>query len=202
MLNSYYSPGVLEAGCDEAGRGCLAGPVFAAAVILPENFNHPSVNDSKKLSASQRETAVEVIRESAISYAVSLVDVQEIDMLNILKASIVAMHRALDQLSPEPEYILVDGNRFIPYKHIQHRCIIKGDAQYTSIAAASILAKTTRDNYMKKLHGQFPGYCWNQNKGYPTLAHRKAIREYGISPHHRRTFRLFNEQTRIDVFKQ
>jgi len=202
MLNSYYSPGVLEAGCDEAGRGCLAGPVFAAAVIMPANFNHPFLNDSKKLSARQRETAIEIIRESAISYAVSLVDVQEIDRFNILRASIIAMHRALDKLSPEPEYILVDGNRFIPYKHIQYHCIIKGDAQYTSIAAASILAKTTRDNYMKRLHGQFPGYCWNQNKGYPTMVHRKAIRELGISPHHRRTFRLFNEQTRIDVFKQ
>ncbi|MBN1132168.1 MAG: ribonuclease HII [Bacteroidales bacterium] len=200
MLNSCFMTGVIEAGCDEAGRGCLAGPVFAAAVIFPGDFNHPLLNDSKKMSSLQREKAADIIKKTALSYALGQADVKEIDRLNILKASIIAMHRALDQLSIFPEHIIVDGNRFTPYRHIKHQCIVKGDGKYTSIAAASILAKTERDSYMNLLHRQFPLYGWNRNKGYPTEAHRKAINDYGISPYHRRTFRLYNEQIRIPDF--
>lgn len=197
MLKTNFLQGKLEAGCDEAGRGCLAGPVMAAAVILPENFNHPLLNDSKKLTAGQREEAAGIIREHAVSYAISSVEVREIEKINILNASISAMHGALAQLDPEPEVILVDGNRFIPFRQIEHHCIIKGDGIFTSIAAASILAKTARDEYMADLHMSFPQYGWNRNKGYPTLQHRAAIREHGITPHHRRTFRLSGEQLRI-----
>jgi len=197
MLKTNFLKGRLEAGCDEAGRGCLAGPVVAAAVILPENFNHPLLNDSKKLTAGQREEAAGIIRENAVSYAISSVDVREIERINILNASISAMHGALAQLDPEPEVILVDGNRFIPFRQIEHHCIIKGDGIFTAIAAASILAKTARDEYMADLHMSFPHYGWNRNKGYPTLQHRAAIREHGITPYHRRTFRLSGEQLRI-----
>ena len=189
MLKTFYLAGIFEAGCDEAGRGCLAGPLFAAAVIMPDDFNHPLLNDSKKLSGKQREVAASIIRESAISYAVSQVEAEEIDQINILNASILAMHKALDKLKRIPGHILVDGNRFKPYRDIKHLCIVKGDGKYTSIAAASILAKTARDYYMKGLHEEFPVYRWDQNKGYPTQAHREAIMENGITPHHRRTFR-------------
>lgn len=201
MLKTNFLQGKLEAGCDEAGRGCLAGPVVAAAVILPENFNHPLLNDSKKLTAGQREEAARIIKEHAVSFAISSVGVREIEKINILKASISAMHGALAQLEPEPEVILVDGNRFIPFRHIEHYCIIKGDGIYTAIAAASILAKTARDHYMAELHRSFPQYCWDRNKGYPTQHHRAAIREHGITPHHRRTFRLSGEQLRIRFSK-
>lgn len=197
MLKTYFSKGVLEAGCDEAGRGCLAGPVVAAAVILPDDFNHPLLNDSKKLSEKQREEAAVIIKEKAISYAVGQVEVEEIDQINILNASIRAMHKALDQLNKMPAHILIDGNRFKPYKDIKYLCIVKGDGKYTSIAAASILAKTSRDHYMKALHEKFPVYCWNQNKGYPTKVHREAIGENGITPHHRRSFKMAGNQMRI-----
>jgi ribonuclease HII len=198
MLKTFYSANTLEAGCDEAGRGCLAGPVFAAAVILPNDFNHPLLNDSKKLSGKQREEAAAIVKEGAISYAVAQVDADEIDKINILNASILAMHKALDQLNPLPAFILVDGNRFKPFRNIKHICIVKGDGKYTSIAAASILAKTTRDYYMKALHKEFPAYCWDRNKGYPTMAHREAIMENGITPYHRRSFRLAGHQMRLN----
>ena len=198
MLSTFYSEGITEAGCDEAGRGCLAGPVFAAAVILPRDFNHPLLNDSKKLTALHRAEAAEIIKQSAIAYAVSSIDVMEIDRLNIFKASFLAMHRALDQLGVVPGHIIVDGNHFIPYRKIQYRCIVKGDGKYTSIAAASILAKTGRDDYMNALHEEFPHYGWDKNKGYATGAHRNAIREHGVTLHHRRSFRLFSEQMRIE----
>ncbi len=190
MLASHYSPDQIEAGCDEAGRGCLAGPVFAAAVILPKGYSHPLLNDSKQLSAKQRYQAREIIEDEAEAWAVAQVDPEEIDQLNILRASFTAMHRALDQLSPRPELLLIDGNRFIPYGETPYHCIIKGDGKYLSIAAASILAKTYRDDLMLSLHEQFPQYAWNSNKGYPTVAHRSAIAQHGPTEHHRRSFRL------------
>ncbi|MEM1319178.1 MAG: ribonuclease HII [Bacteroidota bacterium] len=190
MLENYYEPSVIEAGCDEAGRGCLAGPVYAAAVILPPDFEAPLLNDSKQLREKQREQLREQIEAEASAWAVGIVGPEEIDDINILNASFLAMHRALDQLSTRPQSILVDGNRFQDYQRIPHHCMIKGDGRFMSIAAASILAKTYRDDYMKQLAKQFPGYGWERNKGYPTVAHRQAIQEHGVTEHHRRSFKL------------
>lgn len=188
----------IEAGCDEAGRGCLAGPVFAAAVILPDNFYHEKLNDSKQLSEKEREELRIYIEEKALSYAVATCSIQEIEELNILWASVKAMHKALDKLTVRPEFILVDGNKFRPYKDIPHNCIIKGDATYMSIAAASILAKTYRDKYMEEIHAEYPVYLWNKNRGYATKAHRDAIRVHGITPHHRQCFTLLDNQLELD----
>lgn len=201
-LKAYYKSDALEAGCDEAGRGCLAGPVFAAAVILPPDFENPHLTDSKKLTAKQRLAARTIIEENAISWALAMVNNQEIDEINILNASFLAMHRALDQLKKVPEHILIDGHRFTPYKSIPHECIIKGDGLYLSIAAASVLAKTYRDEYMLKIHEQFPQYRWNKNKGYPTKDHREAIREHGITPFHRRSYNLLDRQQKIPFPEQ
>lgn len=190
MLQPYFSLDGPEAGCDEAGRGCLAGPVFAAAVILPPDFSHPLLNDSKQVSEKNREELRTVIEAAAISYAVAHVSPQEIDRINILKASFRAMHLALDALTVTPRLLLIDGNRFTNYRRIPHRCIVKGDAIYASIAAASILAKTARDCYMKELHQACPQYGWDENKGYGTAVHRAAIKRYGFSPHHRMSFKV------------
>jgi len=194
MLLSRYQDVLVEAGCDEAGRGCLAGPVFAAAVVLPTDFRHPLLTDSKQLSASQRAELRLVIESSASAFAVASVSPQEIDRINIHNASYLAMHKALDALTQKVEYIIVDGNRFIPYHQIPHCCIVKGDGKYLSIAAASILAKTYRDDYMENLAAEFPEYGWSQNKGYPTVQHRNAILQHGVTPHHRRTFRVTDPQ--------
>lgn len=193
-LKKYYKRGTVEAGCDEAGRGCLAGPVVAAAVILPAKFNHPLLNDSKQLSERQRDTLRPIIESEAVSWGVGIVSVEEIDDINILNASFLAMHRAVDQLVERPELLLIDGNRFNAYAGIAHACIIKGDAIFRSIAAASILAKTHRDEIMERLHDEHSFYGWNSNKGYPTRAHRDAIREFGSTPHHRMSFTLLPEQ--------
>lgn len=184
-----------EAGCDEAGRGCLAGPVFAAAVILDKQFNHPLLNDSKKLTEKQRLVLRADIEKYAQAFAVADLTNQEIDQINILKASFKAMHKAVEQLHPQPELLLIDGNRFTPMKNIPHICVVKGDGKYQSIAAASILAKTYRDEYMCELHKQFPVYHWNQNKGYATQKHYDAIEQYGITPYHRKSFRLYRPLT-------
>lgn len=197
MLKSHFLPGILEAGCDEAGRGCLAGPVFAAAVILPEHYRNPVLDDSKKLSARTRAMLRPVIEREALSWAVASVDNEMIDEVNILRASIMAMHLALNKLSVVPRHILVDGNRFYPYRAIGYHCIIKGDGIYASVAAASILAKTCRDEYMIALHNRFPDYGWDRNKGYPTAEHRSAIRKFGVTPCHRKSFSLFNDQLKI-----
>ncbi|HLR38202.1 MAG TPA: ribonuclease HII [Chitinophagaceae bacterium] len=197
MLHSYRRKNRREAGCDEAGRGCLAGPVFAAAVILPEKFKHPLLDDSKKLKEKDRDLLRTVVEKEAISYGVAHIDNEEIDQINILNASFRAMHFAVEQLSEKPNFLLIDGNRFTPYPNIPHECIIKGDGKYASIAAASILAKTYRDEYMKHLHKEFPMYQWEKNKGYPTKVHRKAILEYGATPFHRKSFRLFPKQLRL-----
>lgn len=197
MLDSFLHDNTIEAGCDEAGRGCLAGPVFAAAVILPTNFSNEMLNDSKKLSEKKRYLLRETIEKEAISWAVGIVDHEEIDKINILNASFLAMHRAVDQLKTKPEHLLIDGNRFNPYKNIKHTCIIKGDGKYASIAAASILAKTYRDDFMMKIHEDFPYYDWNSNKGYPTKKHRIAIREHGISSFHRKSFGLLPDQMEL-----
>ncbi|MFT7614094.1 MAG: ribonuclease HII [Parvicellaceae bacterium] len=189
MLLPYLKKGRVEAGCDEAGRGCLAGPVSAGAVILPENFDHPLLNDSKKLTQKQREFLRPIIIKEAIAWAVSFVHHEEIDEVNILNASFLAMHRAVDQLKTKPEFLLIDGNRFNKHS-IPHECIIKGDGKIKSIAAASILAKTFRDEYMQKIDLEFPFYSWSQNKGYPTKVHRAGIKEHGPSPYHRMTFKL------------
>jgi ribonuclease HII len=199
-LLSYHTPGRLEAGCDEAGRGCLAGPVFAAAVILPEDFYHPLLNDSKQISEKHRTLLRAVIEEEALYWAVAQIDPGEIDRINILKASILGMHRALDGLKAQPEFILVDGNKFYPYPNIPHECVVKGDGKFASIAAASVLAKTHRDACMEELHTQFPQYHWDKNKGYPTAAHREGIRKHGPSPHHRRSFTLLPEDRQIKLF--
>ncbi len=191
-------PGRLEAGCDEAGRGCLAGPVFAAAVILPHNFHCDGLNDSKQLSEKERAKLRIIIEKKALCYAVEACSPAEIDEINILWASVKAMHRALAHLAIPPEHILVDGNRFRPFGNIFHTCVIKGDAKYRSIAAASILAKTYRDEYMQQLHKAHPAYDWHRNKGYPTKAHREAISQYGITPHHRKSFRLIEPQLILD----
>lgn len=190
MLLAHYQTDLREAGADEAGRGCYAGPVFAAAVILPENFYHPLLNDSKQVSVKDRELLRAVVESAALSWAVASVDHAEIDKINILKASFKAMHLAIDQLKPKPELLLIDGNRFIPYPFTPHQCIIRGDGKYASIAAASILAKTHRDQYMKQLHEEFPQYGWDRNKGYGTLAHRTAIEEYGLCKYHRKSFAI------------
>lgn len=188
-LLSFHHPDLSEAGCDEAGRGCLAGPVFAAAVILPDDFFHPWLNDSKQLTERRRDALRPIIERESLAWAVARLDAGEIDRLNILKASLAAMHRALDGLAPRPEFILVDGNRFLPYTNTPHLCVVKGDGKYAAIAAASVLAKTHRDEFMLQLDVEFPQYDWRTNKGYPTLAHREAIRRHGTSPFHRRSFR-------------
>ena len=198
-LKKYLNKGLTEAGCDEAGRGCLAGPVFAAAVILPENFNLPLLDDSKKLSKKIRYELRNVIVATADSYAVAYINNKTIDKINILNASFLAMHKAIEQLEIKPDFLLIDGNRFTPYKSIPYSCIIKGDGKFSAIAAASILAKTYRDDFMEKIHSTFPEYDWVNNKGYPTVKHRNAISENGITPYHRKTFRLLNNQKKIDL---
>ena len=194
MLKAYHKKKQTEAGCDEAGRGCFAGPVCAAAVILSKNFYHPELNDSKQLTAEQRETLRVYIEKKALFYAVAMVDNDEIDTINILRASFKAMHLALEQLPVEPALILVDGNRFTAWKNVKHECIIKGDGIYASIAAASVLAKTYRDKYMRELHEEFPYYNWAQNKGYGTPEHRRAIEEYGLCKYHRKSFNIVSAQ--------
>lgn len=196
-LQNSFTNTALEAGCDEAGRGCLAGPVVAAAVILPTDFYHPLLNDSKQVSKTNRELLRQVIEKESLTWAVAACSPEEIDVINILNASFLAMHRALDQLNTQPEHILVDGNRFKKYKDIAHTCMVKGDARFTSIAAASILAKTHRDEIMQNLDAQFPGYGWQTNMGYPTIAHRKAIEKNGATPHHRMSFRLLKDQLEL-----
>lgn len=199
MLLPYYREGIIEAGCDEAGRGCLAGPVYAAAVILPPDYHNDLLNDSKQLSEKRRNELRAIIERDAVSWAVGIVDNQEIDQINILNASILAMHRALDQLTVCPQEIIVDGNRFKPYRDIPHTTIVKGDGKYMSIAAASILAKTHRDECMLALHQQYPQYHWDSNKGYPAPVHRQAIRLHGTTPYHRLTFQLLPpEQMMLD----
>lgn len=198
MLSKKYQDKLVEAGCDEAGRGCLAGPVFAAAVILPPDFEHDLLNDSKQLTESNRFMLRDVIEKQAVAYAVGICTAQEIDEINILNASFLAMHKAIEQLSVPPELLLIDGNRFKPYKNIDHYCIVKGDAKFMSIAAASILAKTYRDEYMENIHYEFPMYKWAKNKGYPTKEHRDAISEFGSCVHHRNTFTLLPKQLKID----
>lgn len=209
MLKSCYYEGKIEAGCDEAGRGCLAGSVYAAAVILPPDYQNELLNDSKQLSEKRRYLLREQIERDAIAWAVGIVSPEEIDKINILNASILAMHRALDQLSVRPEAIIVDGNRFKPYKDpsiseglgetLPHTCIVKGDGKYLSIAAASVLAKTYRDDYMNAIAEEYPQYDWSSNKGYPTKKHREAIREYGITPYHRKSFNLLGEPMELDL---
>ena len=198
MLQRYLIEGRIEAGCDEAGRGCLAGPVCAAAVILPPDFHNDLINDSKQLTEHQRELLRPVIERDALAWAVAMVSPQEIDRINILRASITAMHRALDQLTVRPEGILVDGNRFFPYHDIPHTTIVKGDGKMLSIAAASILAKTHRDEFMRQLDKEFPQYGWARNKGYPTPDHRAAIATHGATEHHRHTFQLLPQPTLFD----
>lgn len=199
MLLPYFQDELIEAGCDEAGRGCLAGPVFAAAVILPKNFSHEVLTDSKQLCEKTRYELRNYIESEALGYAVAMVDHQEIDRINILNASFRAMHLALEQLTIRPGFILIDGNRFKPYQQIPHQCVIKGDAKYFSIAAASILAKTYRDDHMSRLSEEHPEYDWCNNKGYPTIRHRNAVISYGMSPYHRRTFRVTNPQLTLPL---
>jgi ribonuclease HII len=200
MLTSFFDKRLTEAGCDEAGRGCLAGPVFAAAAILPKDFSHPLLNDSKQLSEKKRYEARAIVEKEAICWAVGQVSPSEIDEINILNASFLAMHRALDQLSSRPELLLIDGNRFKPYGKIPFHCIVKGDSKYLSIAAASILAKTYRDDYMMQAATKYPYYEWAKNKGYPTKAHRLAIQQHGPCRHHRRSFRLLPEAEQGKLF--
>ena len=214
MLEAYYKEGLIEAGCDEAGRGCLAGPVFAAAVILPSDFRNEMLNDSKQLTEKKRYQLREVIEREALAWAVGIVDNKEIDKINILNASILAMHRALDQLTIRPEYIIVDGNRWKPYqeltandnvsdndnepKVVPATTIVKGDGKYLSIASASILAKTYRDDFMLRIHEEFPQYHWDKNKGYPAKVHREAIRQYGTTPYHRMSFNLLGDTQQLE----
>lgn len=198
MLEAYYTKDVVEAGCDEAGRGCLAGPVFAAAVILPPDFKSELLNDSKQLSEKNRYALRPLIEQEAISWGIGVVTAPEIDAINILKASFLAMHRAIEQLKVQPQALLIDGNRFTPYKEIPFTCMVKGDGRFLSIAAASILAKTYRDDYMLQLAEEYPSYGWQQNKGYPTRAHREAISKHGITPYHRKTFTLLPSQLTLD----
>ncbi len=193
MLASHYYEGKIEAGCDEAGRGCLAGSVYAAAVILPDGYQNELLNDSKQLSEKKRYQLREIIERDAVAWAVGIVTPEEIDQINILNASILAMHRALDQLKVRPEAIIVDGNRFKPYKKLPHTTIVKGDGKYLAIAAASILAKTYRDDYMNQLAEEYPQYDWLSNKGYPTRKHREAIKQFGITPYHRRSYNLLGD---------
>jgi ribonuclease HII len=198
MLEAYYTKDVIEAGCDEAGRGCLAGPVFAAAVILPPDFKSELLNDSKQLSEKNRYALRPLIEQEAIAWGIGVVTAPEIDAINILKASFLAMHRAIEQLKVQPQALLIDGNRFTPYKEIPFTCMVKGDGRFLSIAAASILAKTYRDDYMLLLAEEYPSYGWQQNKGYPTRAHREAISKHGITPYHRKTFTLLPSQLTLD----
>ena|ERR1700752_3607637 len=199
MLKPYFDKNLLEAGCDEAGRGCLAGPVFAASVILPKNYRNKWLDDSKKLSDKDRYELRPEIEEKAESWALGIVDNVEIDEINILKASFLAMHRAIDQLTKQPELLLIDGNRFTPYKKVKHQCIVKGDAKFLNIAAASILAKTYRDDFMKEAAIKHPEYAWEQNMGYPTKKHRDAIRLHGTTPLHRLTFQLLPAQLTLEL---
>ncbi|MCC6634594.1 MAG: ribonuclease HII [Chitinophagaceae bacterium] len=200
MLQPYYQENIIEAGCDEAGRGCYAGPVFAAAVILPNHFFHPLLNDSKQVKEKDRNELRWYIEQNALAYAVSKIDNNEIDKINILKASFKAMHLALDNLKLKPDLLLIDGNRFLQYKKIKHHCIVKGDGKFASIAAASVLAKTYRDEFMQQLHHEFSMYGWNKNKGYGTLQHRKAIEQFGLSKYHRKSFNIVPKQ--IELFKK
>ena len=196
-MQSFFHESLVEAGCDEAGRGCLAGPVFAAAVILPKDFTHDTLTDSKKLNSRQRYFLRDEIKEKAVAWAVASCDNHEIDKTNILKASVRAMHKAVEQLSVRPEFLIIDGNYFITYPEIPHRSIVKGDALFYSIAAASVLAKTYRDDYMMELALEYPQYLWEKNKGYPSREHRDAIAEHGITPYHRRSFQLLSSQLKI-----
>jgi ribonuclease HII len=198
MLQPYYQKRYVEAGCDEAGRGCFAGPVFAAAVILRKDFHHPLLNDSKQLTEAARDELRPIIEKEAVCYSVAMVDNEEIDKINILRASIKAMHIALDNLRKQPKYVIVDGNRFTPYKDSKHKCIIKGDGLYSSIAAASVLAKTYRDEYMKNLHIEYPMYSWHNNKGYGTEEHRTAIETHGLCKYHRMTFNIKSAQLALE----
>ncbi len=200
MLKSYFKKGTVEAGCDEAGRGCLAGPVFAASVILPKNYKNKLLDDSKKLNEKKRMFLREEIMKDALHFAIAHVDNVEIDEINILNASFLAMHRAVDELAEKPELLLIDGNRFKAYKNIPHQCIIKGDGKYLSIAAASILAKTSRDLYMEQIHHEFPMYNWVQNKGYPTKDHRLGISNEGPCKYHRMSFTLLPEAKQLSLF--
>lgn len=199
MLLPFLNKDLLEAGCDEAGRGCLAGAVYAAAVVLPPDFEHETLTDSKQLTPHQRYALRKVIEREAIDWAIGRVDPQEIDEINILNASFLAMHRALDQLKIRPQFLLIDGNRFRPYRNLPYRTIVKGDGKYLSIAAASILAKTYRDDYMTELDAAYPQYGWKQNKGYPTRQHRLAVRKYGSTPFHRLTYNLLGDERQLDI---
>jgi ribonuclease HII len=194
MLANFFQNELIEAGADEAGRGCYAGPVFAAATIMPVDFHHPLLNDSKQVNEKDRDLLRSIIEKEAISFAVAQVDHSEIDRINILQASYKAMHLAIAQLNPQPSLLLIDGNRFKPYLGIPHHCMIKGDGRFVSIAAASILAKTWRDEYMRKIHSEFPHYGWEKNKGYGTADHRKAIEQFGLSPYHRKSFNILPAQ--------
>ena len=199
MLKLFYQTELIEAGCDEAGRGCLAGPVFAAAVILPEGFYHEKLNDSKQVKEEDRYGLKLFIEKMAVCYHVAMVDHEEIDRINILNASFKAMHLALDKLKKKAQFLIIDGNRFTRYKKVPHQCIVQGDGEYASIAAASILAKTYRDDFMRNLHIEFPHYKWNTNKGYGTEEHRKAIEQFGLSPYHRRSFQCTSNQLELDI---
>ena len=202
MLEGHYFDGLVEAGCDEAGRGCLAGSVYAAAVILPPGYDNPDLNDSKKLTAARRNALRRQIEHDALAWAVGIVTPEEIDSINILRASFLAMHRALDQLAVRPQAVIVDGNRFVPYQNLPYATIVKGDGKYQAIAAASILAKTYRDDYMDALAEEYPFYDWKSNKGYPTKAHREGIRQHGISPYHRKSYNLLGDGQLFFDFKE
>ena len=202
MLEGHYFDGLVEAGCDEAGRGCLAGSVYAAAVILPPGYDNPDLNDSKKLTAARRNALRRQIERDALAWAVGIVTPEEIDSINILRASFLAMHRALDQLAVRPQAVIVDGNRFVPYQNLPYATIVKGDGKYQAIAAASILAKTYRDDYMDALAEEYPQYDWKSNKGYPTKAHREGIRQHGISPYHRKSYNLLGDGQLFFDFKE
>ena len=202
MLDGHYFDGLVEAGCDEAGRGCLAGSVYAAAVILPPGYDNPDLNDSKKLTAARRNALRRQIERDALAWAVGIVTPEEIDSINILRASFLAMHRALDQLAVRPQAVIVDGNRFVPYQNLPYATIVKGDGKYQAIAAASILAKTYRDDYMDALAEEYPFYDWKSNKGYPTKAHREGIRQHGISPYHRKSYNLLGDGQLFFDFKE
>ncbi|MDY5085991.1 MAG: ribonuclease HII [Prevotella sp.] len=202
MLEGHYFDGLVEAGCDEAGRGCLAGSVYAAAVILPPGYDNPDLNDSKKLTAARRNVLRRQIERDALAWAVGIVTPEEIDSINILRASFLAMHRALDQLAVRPQAVIVDGNRFVPYQNLPYATIVKGDGKYQAIAAASILAKTYRDDYMDALAEEYPFYDWKSNKGYPTKAHREGIRQHGISPYHRKSYNLLGDGQLFFDFKE
>lgn len=199
MLQLNYSGYKLEAGTDEAGRGCLSGPVVAAAVILPDDFQHELLNDSKQLSEKKRQELRPYIEKHALAFGVSFIHQEEVDELNVLQASITGMHRSIEQLNVQPEFIIVDGNKFKPYQETPHQTIVKGDAKFMSIAAASVLAKTYRDEYMEKIHQEFPQYNWQKNKGYPTKEHREAIRQFGATPYHRKSFKLLPEQLKLKL---